>query len=239
MEIQVLPLGDEAILVRFEQRIDPDIHREVVDLPARIDEAGLTGVQFVSPAYCSITIGYNPKEITYEELSRRVKAYSKQSSSIDKHPTRSVTLPVCYDSRFGIDLAEVSGVTGLTLKEIIQTHTEVSYRVYMLGFLPGFPYLGILPEILRLPRKQNPRLRIPGGSVAIAGQQTGVYPSESPGGWHVLGRTPIPLLKLDAGFDFTLKPGDQVTFRPIDINEYQMLTDKLKDKSFNWDSLYE
>lgn len=239
MGIQVLPLGDQAILVQFEQRIDPNVHRQVVQLADQIVDLGLNGVQFVSPAYCSITIGYNPKELTYEALRQKVKLCSKQSSGVDKGPIRIVSLPVCYDDRFGIDLEEVSMVTGLTTKEIIQLHTTESYRVYMLGFLPGFPYLGILPEKLRLPRKQNPKLRIPEGSVAIAGRQTGIYPSESPGGWHVLGRTPIPLLQLDDGFGFTLKTGDQVTFRSIDINEYQGITDKLKANTFNWEILYE
>ncbi|GJM27731.1 MAG: allophanate hydrolase [Cyclobacteriaceae bacterium] len=239
MGISVMPLGDQAVVVNFEQQINPVIHQKVLDLSRQIEQKKVEGINFISPAYCSITIGYDPVKIPYSRLGKLVKELSTQPVVSGKTHARKVTIPVCYHEKFALDLEEVSRLSGLSKKEIIVIHTDEIYRVYMLGFLPGFPYLGVLPESLQLPRKAKPVLRIPERSIAIAGKQTGIYPAESPGGWYVVGRTPMPLLRKNPLNNFVLRPGDEVKFRSISLSVYQELILKVKEQIFDWDSIYE
>lgn len=235
----IVPLGDHAVLINFEQQINPEIHQQVIDLASQIERASIRGIKFVSPAYCSLTVGYDPSKLSYIDLVNRIRMFSQLSARSTHSGCRKITIPVCYDLKYALDLAEVSRLSGLSKKEIIAIHSGETYRVYLLGFLPGFPYLGTLPENLQLPRKKAPGLRIPERSVAIAGKQTGIYPAESPGGWHILGRTPLPLFRLKPEFSFVLKPGDLVNFNPVNLKEYELLTGQLAENKFDWNSVYE
>lgn len=238
MSPEIMPLGDRALLVNFEQKIDPYIHSQVMDLLAKVEEASVDGVTFTLPAYCSVTIGFDPKKISYLDLKPTIVTLLKQPATKSTISSRSLTLPVCYEEPYALDLPEILKFSGLTPKEIIELHTGETYRVYMLGFLPGFPYLGVLPKALQFPRKRNPRLQVPERSVGIAGQQTGIYPSGSPGGWNILGNTPLPIFNSSSDSPFLLQVGDQVTFKEISSREYQKLHQQIQHQAFNWDTIY-
>jgi inhibitor of KinA len=151
-----MPLGDQAVLINFEQQIEAVTHQKVIDLASQIEKAFIRGINFVSPAYCSLTVGYHPGILAYTDLINAIKKFSKLSAGNIHSDCRKVTIPVCYNEKYALDLAEVSRLSGLSRKEIIAIHGGETYRVYMLGFLPGFPYLGTLPERLQLARKENP-----------------------------------------------------------------------------------
>jgi len=238
MSPEIMPLGDRALLVNFEQKIDPDIHSQVMDLSAKVEEASVDGVTFTLPAYCSVTIGFDPKKVSYLDLKPTIVTMLKQPATKSTISSRSLTLPVCYEEPYALDLPEISKFSGLTPKKIIELHTGEIYRVYMLGFLPGFPYLGVLPKALQFPRKRNPRLQVPERSVGIAGQQTGIYPSGSPGGWNILGNTPLPIFNSSSDSPFLLQAGDQVKFKVISSREYQKLHQQIQHQAFNWDTIY-
>ena len=238
MTIEIQPLGDRTLLVKFPQKIDPDIHQQVMNLSAKIEEELIEGILYISSAYCSLSIGYNPEYIKYPELSLRIKDLWKQRIKTRNAPVRVLTLPVCYEEPYALDLWEISKITGLTPEDIIETHTANSYQVYMLGFLPGFPYLGILPEVLQCPRKAKPRLVIPERSVGIAGLQTGIYPSESPGGWNIVGNTPLPIFSGQKSTTFLLHAGDEVKFQAITKNDYEHIEGEIREGTFNWDMIY-
>ena len=232
-----MPLGDRALLINFEQIIDRDIHRQVVALSNKIEAALIEGVTFILPAYCSITIGYAPENIRYEELKPLIKDLWKKPASTQKSSNRFLTLPVCYEEPCALDLLEISKLSGLNPEDIIAKHCSQSYQVYMLGFLPGFPYLGILPEILQYPRKPEPRLHVPDRSVGLAGPQTGIYPFRSPGGWNIIGRTPLPIFNAKQNDPFLFKTGDEVKFLAIGKEEYQMIEAEIEDGTYNWDGI--
>lgn len=212
------PLGDSALLVNFEQRIDPAINRKVVQLYESIISAQIPGVTYCSPAYCSITIGYNFAQTSYESLCQKIEALELAAVPINK--TKPTEIPVCYESVYAPDMAELQLQTGLTMNEIITMHTTPTYQVYMIGFLPGFAYMGTLPEQLKCKRKETPRLRVPARSVGLAGLQTGIYPSEAPGGWQIIGRTPWEIFDPRALLPCRFQPGDQVTFYSINGSEF-------------------
>lgn len=238
MSPEIMSLGDRALLVNFDQKIDPDIHSQVMDLSAKVEEASVDGVTFTLPAYCSVTIGFDPKKVSYLDLKPTIINLLKQPATGSTVSSRSLTLPVCYEEPYALDLQEVSKFSGLTPKEIIELHTGETYRVYMLGFLPGFPYLGVLPKALQLPRKRTPRVNVPERSVGIAGQQTGIYPSGSPGGWKILGNTPLPIFNSSSDNPFLLQVGDQVKFKVISSREYQKLHQQIQHQVFNWEAIY-
>lgn len=224
-----LPFGDSALLINFEQRIDPEVNKEVIQWSRAIVSAQLPGVTHCSSAYCSLTVGYQLDTISYMDLCLAIKALEIDQSL--KGQTRSMRVPVCYEGVFAPDMNELSQQTGLTIEEIVTLHTAQTYHVYMIGFLPGFAYMGKVVEALKCKRKETPRLRVPAGSVGLAGLQTGIYPSEAPGGWQIIGQTPWeifdPKLKLPCRF----QPGDQVTFYSISESEFSQMKSQMKTES--------
>lgn len=218
--IRYRPYGNRAILLQWDQRIDDGINAEVTRLAYRIESQKPEYIQFVIPAYCSLTVGYDPLRITYEQLCVYLEELRNQSTG-DILPRiiqekRLVRIPVCYEDEYAPDLPFISREKGISADRLIDLHTSTEYRVFMLGFLPGFPYMGPVPEVLRTERKENPRYRVPAGSVGLAGLQTGIYPIEAPGGWQLIGRTPLPLFATDRDPPFLLQAGDRVRFERID-----------------------
>ena len=238
MNLEILPLGDNALLINFDQQIDPEVHQQVVDLSEKLTAAHIRGIIYVQPAYCSLTIGYDHSEIEYQELKRSIQEIEPPAKVADM-PGRSLVLPVCYQAPYNLDLSEISKNAGLSEQEIIRLHTTTTYRVYLLGFLPGFPYLGVLPEQLHFSRRAQPRIKISERSVGIAGKQTGIYPSESPGGWNILGRTPLPIFRTDSEHPFLFKTGDQVKFEAINSQTYTTIRQDIEQATFDWQSIYE
>ncbi|MCU6711229.1 5-oxoprolinase subunit PxpB [Paenibacillus sp. J5C_2022] len=239
---ELLPLGECGVIIRLGNELNEATHRKVMAVLHILEEGGLPGVKGVVPAFASVTIHYDPVMVwrsrsasegwhasIYETVCERLD--SLLAGTRDGHmafcekedePT-VVTIPVCYGGEYGPDLDEVARFNGLTPEEVIAIHSEPDYLVYMIGFAPGFPYLGGMSERIASPRRQTPRTSIPAGSVGIAGKQTGVYPLATPGGWQLIGRTPLSLFRPEGDIPTLLKAGDLVRFLPIEAEEYGSL----------------
>jgi KipI family sensor histidine kinase inhibitor len=204
------PLGDRAWIAQFATE------REAAAWSAAVRSRGWPGVLDVVPAYQSAAVFADPDQVDLDELRERLEAVRPEADASASR--RRIELPVLYE---GEDLAEVSRRLAISEAEVVSLHTGLDYEVFAIGFLPGFPYAGYLAEPLGvLPRRESPRLRVPAGSVAIAGRQTGVYPGESPGGWHLLGRTPLKIVDLEGG-RFPIRAGDRLRFVPIDSTVFE------------------
>ncbi len=235
--------GSEAILINFEQKIQQAINEQVIQLNKALLAAQLPGITYTIPAYCSLTIGYNKTEFSYDTLCLLIKnIIASDSENTTKLSIslkdRILNIPVCYEEEFGLDLATVAQEKKCTIAEIIQLHTSTLFRVYMLGFLPGFAYMGRLPEALACQRKQSPRVRIPARSVGLAGYQTGIYPSVAPGGWQIIGQTPVPTFMPNQDDAFLFQAGDQVQFQSISKKEFSTISKDIDTNQFNWSNLY-
>ncbi len=234
-DIQMKPLGDSAILVQFGTEISPDVHQQVKAFTDCIETDTFAGFIECVPAFTSVTIFYNPLHVfqMYKKKSKLevLSPYSIVQSILkeklknlhkSKHSEeRIVDIPVCYGGELGPDLAAVAKHNQLSSAEVIKIHSQAEYLVYMIGFAPGFPYLGGMSEQIATPRHSSPRLSIPAGSVGIAGMQTGVYPISTPGGWQIIGRTPFDLFYPDKNPPTLLRAGDIVRFKPISFEEYK------------------
>ena len=237
--MEILAFGDRALLVNFEQQIDPTVNRKVNALAKSLEESEIPGINFLIPAYCSLTIGFDPLIIGHEQLIRSIKSMDSNVAGIASEKTgRTVNVPVCYADRFALDKEEVEYQTGLSFNQIVIIHSQTSFQVYMTGFLPGFPYMGILPKALRCSRKLSPRLKVDPGSVGLADLQTGIYSVGSPGGWQIIGRTPLPIFDPAKEDPFTFLAGDQVTFRSINIKEFDLIKSKVESKQYDWSEVY-
>ncbi|WP_394867329.1 5-oxoprolinase subunit PxpB [Paraclostridium bifermentans] len=223
METKYLLAGDKAIVVEFGDIIDEDINRKVINLMKNIESSSLiNSIYEMIPTYRSLMIIYNPFKITFNDLINSVKNIECNLKVLDKREKNIIKIPVLYGNDYGPDIDTVAKHNRLSIEEVIRLHSEAEYLVYMLGFTPGFTYLGGMNNKLETPRLDNPRVKIPEGSVGIAGKQTGVYPIESPGGWQLIGRTPIKLYNPKRENPILLKAGDYVKFTPITKDEFNI-----------------
>jgi KipI family sensor histidine kinase inhibitor len=218
---RILPCGDSALSVEFGKTIDPLINQKVQILYKRIKADPPPGLIDLIPTYRSLLIQYDPLKLSFETLKQRVFSFVGLPEGRADIGGRKMEIPVCYGKEFGPDLEEVASLHQMTVDEVISLHTASTYQVYLIGFTPGFPYMGGLDERLFTPRKTTPRESVPAGTVGIAGQQTGIYPLESPGGWQLIGRTPVRIFDLTKADPFYLRPGDQVTFKAISEQEFE------------------
>lgn len=219
-------MGDSAVLVEFANVAAPPVNRRVQALVAALDADPPPGLLDLIPAYRTLLVVYDPLVISYGALIEHLRTLDGLAQAATP-PSRIVTIPVAYGGEYGPDLPVVAAHTGLTEDEIIARHTAGRYLVYFLGFSPGFPYLGGLDPVLATPRLREPRLRVPAGSVGIAGTQTGVYPEATPGGWQLIGRTPLRLYDRAASDPFLLHPGDELRFAAISVEEYRRLSSEV------------
>ncbi|QIA27240.1 5-oxoprolinase subunit PxpB [Thermaerobacter sp. PB12/4term] len=222
-EPRFLRAGDCGLYVTFTQVIDPAVNRQVHRLARTVQSGRWPGVVDLVPAYASLYIRYDPLTVTFEELVRRCREQLEDPGDNPPEPARVCLLPTVYGGEWGPDLEEVARQHGLTPAEVVRLHAGRDYFVYFLGFAPGFPFLGGLDPRLATPRRSVPRTRVPAGSVGIAGAQTGVYPVESPGGWNLIGRTPVRLFDPAASPPALLRPGHFVRFVPVDAGEYRRI----------------
>lgn len=219
-----LPFGDAALLVEFGEAMSLETNRRVISLNDAILKAGIKGVEELVPTYRSLLIRYDPLETSYEHIVFRVKDLEKTwECSAGNLDGRKTIVPVVYGDEYGPDLGHIARVHGLTEEQVIRLHSGREYRVYMIGFVAGFPYLGEVADEIATPRLETPRLKVPAGSVGIAERQTGIYPREAPGGWQIVGRTPLRLFDPQREPPALLKPGDTVEFTSISQGEYRML----------------
>lgn len=223
------PLGDRALTITLGDTIDEPTRRRVHAVTAAIDRAGIPGVVETVPAFASVTVHYDPVRVSTGDSSPHAALVSALEHLLDDvrvddlPPAHVVEIPVCYGGELGPDLEDVARLHELTPDDVVRIHTNGDYRVYMVGFLPGFAYLGGLDERIATPRRASPRTAVPAGSVGIGGNQTGVYPMESPGGWHLIGRTPLSIFDVKREPQTLLAAGDAVRFRAISRREYQKL----------------
>jgi KipI family sensor histidine kinase inhibitor len=215
--------SDQSLLVYFGQEITLDAHQQVMKLLRLLQLEPLAGIRNLHPAYCSLLIKFDALRLRHDELEAILRQYLDRLEEVSLPEPRQVEIPVCYGGEFGPDLADVCAIHGMTPAQAIELHASAEYLVYFLGFVPGFAYLGGLPEALVTPRLATPRRRVPRGSVGIAGNQTGVYPFATPGGWRLLGRTPIAMFRSDREGLSLLSIGDRVRFTPITAERFAAL----------------
>lgn len=228
----IKPCGDCAISVIFENEISEEINDHVANLKKAIEKADLNGFESCIPTYRSLLIRYNPQFSAYAEWKKNIDELINQSSISAEEKSLVYVIPVYYGDEFGPDLHTVASHNSLTNSQVIELHTANVYRIYMLGFTPGFPYLGGLDERIATPRLSQPRTKIEAGSVGIAGKQTGIYPIDSPGGWQIIGKTPIKLFDIGASPPILLEAGNYIEFTPIDRLEYDRIKKLVSDNAY-------
>ena len=229
MSARFLPAGDSAIAVEFGREIDLNINNQVAAMrtviEAAIDEGKLKGIVELVPTYGSLLVVYDQLTVGYAGLIEQLKILAEGLEGVEIPDREVVEIPVVYGGEYGPDLGIVAQLNSISEDEVIMRHSEAEYPIYMLGFVAGFPYLGGMDKSIAAPRKQTPRLKIPAGSVGIAGQQTGIYSVESPGGWQIIGRTPLKLYDADREKTILLRAGQSIRFKPITEAEYEAMTE--------------
>jgi inhibitor of KinA len=240
--VRFLPLGDRAIVIDWGGSIHPDTHYKINALCMQLERHPFPGIVEMVPAFTSVTIFYEPMKLQdpvtgdqwcsngitairspFEIIKKVVRRMVSNLDSVQVHGSRVVEIPVCYGGEFGPDLPDVAAHTGLSQEQVIEIHYNQDYLVYMIGFAPGFPYLGGMSERIAVPRRNSPRQSIDPGSVGIGGKQTGIYPISTPGGWQLIGKTPMKLFRPDQPTPSLLKAGDIVRFRPIQPEQFDEL----------------
>jgi len=228
-QLHIKPLGDSALVVQIANEVNETVHKKVMQFMQVIEQQPFEGFLEAVPTYTNVTVCYNPLKVSsvygksqtaFEHVRTFLQKYLQTSQSSIKEKSRMVEIPVLYGGDYGPDLDLVAHRNQLSTEEVIRIHSERDYLVYMIGFAPGFPYVGGMDERIEAPRKENPRQSIPAGSVGIAGKQTGIYPFESPGGWQIIGRTPAQLFLPESNPPTLIQPGDRLRFVPIDEAEY-------------------
>lgn len=214
------PYGKHAVLVEWAQEINENILLDVISFKSKIEKSNIKQILEIKQSYCSLLVIYDfeTKDLN-AEISTIKKIYNDKIR-LKKLNFRQWIIPVCYDDVFGIDLESLSLEKKMLKSEIIKLHSEAVYTTYFIGFLPGFLYLGGLDKQLHAPRKSTPRLQIEKGAVAIGGNQTGIYPMTSPGGWNIIGNTPVSLFDVHKNPPCFVSPGDKIKFKPVSISEY-------------------
>jgi KipI family sensor histidine kinase inhibitor len=230
--VRFLPCGDLAVSVELGDEISVEINTRVRALEFLIQQKALPGVVETVPTFRSLLVYYDPDAVTYPQLCDALRELVPQATVATLPPPRTVELPCCYDPEFGLDLEAAAARVGVSVDELVALHAGADYLVYFIGFTPGLPYMTGMPERLRLPRLETPRTRVPAGSVGIGGGQCCVYPVESPGGYWILGRTPLRLYDPEAPDPILLRPGDRVRFRPVDRAEFDRISAAVARRAF-------
>ncbi len=217
---RLLASGDSLRLVELEPSMDPAVNARAVSMARSIRTAQVSGVRDVVPSYASVGIHVDPLRLDSAALERAVSEAWNAGSPDDDQRGRLVEIPVCYGGEHGPDLDEVAAFAGCAVDQVVRWHSDALYHVYMLGFLPGFAYLGAVDDRIAMPRRETPRAAVAAGSVGIAGRQTGVYPIDSPGGWRLIGRTPWRMFDATRDRPAVLDAGDRVRFVPVPAAEW-------------------
>jgi KipI family sensor histidine kinase inhibitor len=209
---EIAPLGDSVLLVQLGDEIDITVNRHAHALAALIHGSPLTGLIETVPAYTTLAIHYDPLILKYDEIHQWVRRKLERMEEGNARQPRQFEVPVRYGGEYGVDLKSVAEYHGLHVEDVIRIHSEKTYTIYMMGFTPGFPYMGKLDDAIVMPRLETPRTRVPAGTVAIAGSQTGIYPIDSPGGWRLIGHTSLRIFDPSSESPFMFSPGDEIRF---------------------------
>lgn len=235
MNIKYMPVGDQGILMEFGREISPDISHKIRGVMNVLEEGGLIdalGIKELIPTYRSILILFDPLVTDMKTLKEGLNSILSKVDGQKKEIRRTILIPTLYGGDMGPDIDFVAKNAGISKEEVIKRHSSVDYLVYMLGFTPGFTYLGGLDPIIATPRLSSARIRIPAGSVGIADQQTGIYPIDSPGGWQLIGRTPLELYTPEADPPVLLRAGDYIRFLPIEEDEFLKIKESIKKGNY-------
>ena len=219
----MIAAGDSAFVVEFEERIDPAVNARAIAMAERLRAEPIAGVRDVVPTYRSVAIYFDPLQTNHDALVARLEHDAAQPVQAAHPRAELIRIPVCYGGELGPDLGRVAEFARMSESAVVDLHAGATYRVFMLGFVPGFAYLGIVDARIAAPRRETPRVRVPRGSVGIAGAQTGIYPAETPGGWQLIGRTPVRPFDAARSDPFLMKAGDDVRFYAVDRAEFDRL----------------
>jgi inhibitor of KinA len=230
--VKYIPSGDSAIIIKVGEGISYENHIKVRTIFETISALNNSWINECIPSYNEVLVQYDPVKVSFSDFLLFLKSQLKDVEDIKQQKKKIIEVPVVYGGEFGPDIENVSRHAQLSVDEVIELHTKPEYLVYMLGFTPGFCYLGGLDKKIATPRLDNPRTKIPRGSVGIAGDQTGIYPIESPGGWQLIGRTPLLLFYPDRKPEFLFEAGNYLKFIPIDKTQYYEINEELAEGSY-------
>lgn len=231
MNVRFLHSGDTALVVEFGDRVDPELSDRVLRLGASVLASNTPGVIETVPTFRSLMVLYDPLTTDSASLISKIAKLLDEGGR-QTRPAKLWRIPACYELSHAPDLPEVAERTGQSAEEIVRLHADTCFHVYMIGFVPGHPYMGDLPNWLALPRRVDPRVKVPAGSIAISGNMSVIYPMESPGGWHLIGATPIRLFDPRAAQPSLLSPGDKVRFEPVTATEFNAIRTAVEAGSY-------
>jgi inhibitor of KinA len=227
--LHYIPSGDSAFIIKAGDGISEEVNRTVMKLLVRLEEWKIAGITDFIPAYNELMVSYDPSVTGYRQLLDILRACGADIEDVELPEAGTVDVPVLYGGEYGPDIQDVADMGYLSQDDVVTIHSSALYRVYMLGFTPGFCYLGGMDKRIATPRRQSPRMKIPAGSVGIAGNQTGIYPVESPGGWNLIGRTPLQLFNPFMKPEFLFSAGDSIRFVPVTEDEFNTIREKVEN----------
>lgn len=231
MKITFYPLGEAAVKCCFDEGISTDLTNNIQSFCKKLHNKHVGITEWV-PAYDSVSVYYEPWRISYEQITSLLQPIANEIDTHHQKTKTVITIPTVYGGNYGPDLENLAAANNLSTKEVIDLHTKRDYLINMIGFLPGFPYLSGLDERIAMPRLENPRQSVPAGSVGIAESQTGIYPLDSPGGWNIIGRTPLKLFDAENEEPFLFEQGDYLQFSSISVDEYKQIQLEMEDGTY-------